>query len=141
MQALEGAYTPKYPKYAGATTAGYRSFGPMCMHSKAWLAARVSLRLARLPRSAQRSRRLPRSAQRSRRLCPTRAVAPVFPEAFVSMRPKLRYPMMVLQKQGTRTIDNCGLCHLLKCLKRSRALIHSIGVLRHHRITSKSSVK
>ncbi len=40
----------------------------LCMRSKAWLAARVSLRLARLPHTAS-------SAQRSRRL--TRAAAPV----------------------------------------------------------------
>ena len=39
------------------------------MHSKAWLAARVSLRLARLPRTAS-------SAQRSRRFRSTRAAAP-----------------------------------------------------------------
>ncbi len=46
---------------------GYLSFGPMaqyvlCMRSKAWLAARVSLRLARLPHTAS-------TARRSRRLC------------------------------------------------------------------------
>ena len=41
----------------------------MCMHSKAWLAASVSLRLARLPRTAS-------SAQRSRRLRSTLAAAP-----------------------------------------------------------------
>ncbi len=40
------------------------------MRSKAWLAARVSLRLARLPRTAS-------SAQHSRRLRSTRAAAPV----------------------------------------------------------------
>ncbi len=40
------------------------------MRSKAWLAARVSLRLARLPRLAS-------SAQRSRHLHSTRAAAPV----------------------------------------------------------------
>ena len=40
------------------------------MRSKAWLAARVSLRLARLPRTAS-------SAQRSRRLRSTLAAAPV----------------------------------------------------------------
>ena len=40
------------------------------MRSKAWLATRVSLRLARLPRTAS-------SAQRSRRLRSTRAAAPV----------------------------------------------------------------
>ena len=42
----------------------------LCMRSKAWLAARVSLRLARLPRTAS-------SAQRSRRLRSTHAAAPV----------------------------------------------------------------
>ncbi len=42
----------------------------LCMRSKAWLAARVSLRLARLPRTAS-------SAQRSGRLRSTRAAAPV----------------------------------------------------------------
>ncbi len=42
----------------------------LCIRSKAWLAARVSLRLARLPRTAS-------SAQRSRRLRSTRAAAPV----------------------------------------------------------------
>ena len=42
----------------------------LCMRSKAWLAARVSLRLARLPRTAS-------SAQCSRRLRSTRAAAPV----------------------------------------------------------------
>ncbi len=41
----------------------------MCMRSKAWLAASVSLRLARLPRTAS-------SAQRSRRLRSTLAAAP-----------------------------------------------------------------
>ncbi len=41
----------------------------MCMRSKAWLAARVSLQLARLSRTAS-------SAQRSRRLCSTLAAAP-----------------------------------------------------------------
>ncbi len=63
------------------------------MHSKAWLAARVSLRLARPPRTAS-------SAQRSHRLCSTRAAAPVLlAHAEVtkniirfSMGPKLRYP-------------------------------------------------
>jgi hypothetical protein len=40
----------------------------LCMRSKAWL-VRVSLRLARLPRTAS-------SAQRSRRLRSTRAAAP-----------------------------------------------------------------
>ena len=39
------------------------------MRSKAWLAARVLLRLARLPRTAN-------SAQRSRRLCSTYAAVP-----------------------------------------------------------------
>ena len=39
----------------------------VCMRSKAWLAAPVSLRLARLPRTAS-------SAQRSRRLCSSRAL-------------------------------------------------------------------
>jgi hypothetical protein len=42
----------------------------LCMRPKAWPAARVSLQLARLPRTA-------RSAQRSRRLRSTRAAAPV----------------------------------------------------------------
>ena len=56
-------------------TAGYLSPGPMaqcalCMHSKVWLAARVSPRLAYLPRTAG-------SAKRLRRLRSTRAAAPV----------------------------------------------------------------
>jgi hypothetical protein len=62
------------------------------MRSKAWLAARVSLRLARLPRTAS-------SAQRSRRLRSTRAAAPVLLAhaevtkiIIFSMSPKLRYP-------------------------------------------------
>ena len=63
------------------------------MRSKAWLAASVSLRLARLPRTAS-------SAQRSRRLRSTLAAAPVLlAHANVaeninifSMGPKLRYP-------------------------------------------------
>ena len=42
----------------------------LCIRSKAWLAARVSFRLAHLPRTAS-------SAQRSRRLRSTRAAAPV----------------------------------------------------------------
>ena len=41
----------------------------LCMRSKAWLAARVSLRLARLPCTAS-------SGQRSRCLCSTRLAAP-----------------------------------------------------------------
>ena len=65
----------------------------LCMHSKAWLAARVSLRLARLPRTAS-------SAQRSRRLCSTRAAAPVLLAhadvteniKYFLMGPKLRHP-------------------------------------------------
>ena len=62
----------------------------LCMRSKAWLAARVSLRLARLPRTAS-------SAQRSRRLRSTRAAAPgllaraeVTNTEIFSMGPKLR---------------------------------------------------
>jgi hypothetical protein len=66
------------------------------MRSKAWLAARVSLRLARLPRTAS-------IAQRSRRLRSTRAAAPVLlARANVtenidisSMGPKLRYPTVL----------------------------------------------
>ncbi len=49
-----------------------RTLSVWCMRSKAWLAARVSLRLARLPRTAS-------SAQRSRRLRSTRAAVPVLP--------------------------------------------------------------
>ena len=45
-------------------------FSVLYMRSKAWLAALVSLRLARLPRTAS-------SAQRSRRLRSPRAAAPV----------------------------------------------------------------
>ena len=64
----------------------------LCMRSKAWLAARVSHRLARLPRTAS-------SAQRSRRLRSTRAAAPVLLAhaevtkniTFSSIGPKLRY--------------------------------------------------
>ena len=64
----------------------------LCMRSKAWLAARVSLRLARLPRTAS-------SAQCSRRLRSTRAAAPVLLAhavvtkniIFFSMGPKFRY--------------------------------------------------
>ncbi len=64
----------------------------LCMRSKAWLAARVSLRLARLPRTAS-------SAQRSRRLRSTRAAAPVLLThadvtkniKYFSMGPKLRH--------------------------------------------------
>ncbi len=57
-----------------ASTTGYLSFGPMAqcvVHALKGLAAvRVSLRLARLPRTAS-------SAQRSRRLRSTRAAASV----------------------------------------------------------------
>ena len=59
---------------------------------------RVSLRLARLPRTAS-------SAQRSRHLCSTCAAAPVLlahaepevikPITFFSMGPKLRHPSVV----------------------------------------------
>ena len=42
----------------------------LCMRSKTWLAARMSLRLGRLPRTAS-------GAQRSRRRRSTRAAAPV----------------------------------------------------------------
>ncbi len=48
-QALEGAYTPKYLKYAGATTAGYRSFHPMAqcvVHTLKGLACRAPTLLA-----------------------------------------------------------------------------------------------
>ena len=63
------------------------------MRSKAWLVARLSLRLARLPRTAS-------SAQRSRRLRSTRAAAPVLLAhadvteniKYFSMGPKLRHP-------------------------------------------------
>ncbi len=63
----------------------------LCMRSKAWLAARVSLRLARLPRTAS-------SAQHSRRLRSTRAAAPILLAhaevtktiILFSMGPKLR---------------------------------------------------
>ena len=63
------------------------------MRSKARLAVRVFLRLARLPRPAS-------SAQRSRRLRSTRAAAPVLLAhanvtkniKYFSMGPKLRYP-------------------------------------------------
>ena len=62
------------------------------VRSKAWLAARVSLRLARLPRTAS-------SVQRSRRLRSMCAVSPVLLAhaeltkiiIFSSMGPKLRY--------------------------------------------------
>jgi hypothetical protein len=64
------------------------------------LAARVPLRLARLPRTAS-------SAQRSRRLRFTRATAPVlFGQAEVTntitffMGPKLRYPTILLKWQA-----------------------------------------
>ncbi len=65
----------------------------LCMRPKAWLATRVSLRLARLPCTTS-------NAQRSRRLRSTRAAAPVlFAHAEVTkniicffMGPKLRCP-------------------------------------------------
>ncbi len=74
------------------------------MRSKAWLAVRVSLQLARLPRVCQLwLARLPRttsSAQLSHRLRSTRAAVPVFlAHAEVTkniivfpMGPKLRHP-------------------------------------------------
>ncbi len=83
------------------TAAGCLSFHPMAqcvVHApKAWLAARVSLRLARLPRTAS-------SAQRSRRLRSTRAAAPgLLAHANVteiikhfSMGPKLRHTAVVV---------------------------------------------
>ena len=75
----------------------------LCMRSKAWLAARVSLRLARLPRTAS-------SAQRSRRLRSTRAAAPVLlAHANVteninifSMGPKLRYPTVAKRVRAVK---------------------------------------
>jgi hypothetical protein len=60
------------------------------MRSKAWLAARVSLRLARVPHTAS-------SAQRSRRLRSTLAAAPGLlahanvTKKYFSMGPKLRH--------------------------------------------------
>ena len=67
----------------------------VCVRSKAWLAKRAPLRLARLPRTAGR-------AQRSRRFRSMRAAAPVLlvhAEAtkniiFFPMGPKRRYPMV-----------------------------------------------
>jgi hypothetical protein len=54
-------------------TPGYLSFtlwlSVLCMHSNAWLATRMSLQLARLPRTGS-------SAQHSRRLRSTRVAAP-----------------------------------------------------------------
>ena len=69
----------------------------LSMRLKAWLAARVSLRLARLPRTAS-------SAQRSRRLRSMCAAAQVLLAhadvtkniKYLSMHPKLRH-LMVLQ--------------------------------------------
>jgi hypothetical protein len=59
---------------AASVTAGYLNFRPtlsvLCTRSKAWLAVRMSLRLASLPHTTS-------SAQRSRRLRSTRAAAPV----------------------------------------------------------------
>jgi hypothetical protein len=56
------------------------------MHSKAWLAARVSLRLARKPRPAR--------ARRSRRLRVTLAAAPVlFAHAFVRCNVEKTFPI------------------------------------------------
>ncbi len=66
----------------------------LCMRSKAWLAARISLRLARIPRTA-------RTARRSRRQRSTLAAAPgllahteVAIILFFSMVPTLRYPVV-----------------------------------------------
>jgi hypothetical protein len=76
-----------------ARTMGYLSFGPMAqcvVHAlKGWLAARVSLRQARLPRTAQRSRRL-----RSTRAAATVLLAHANVTKnikYFSMGPKLRH--------------------------------------------------
>jgi hypothetical protein len=69
------------------------------MRSKAWLAVRVSLRLACMPRTAS-------SAQRSHRLRSTRAAAPVLLALaevtksinIFSMGPKLRYPVVLRRR-------------------------------------------
>ena len=82
----------------------------LCMRSKTWLAARVSLQLARLPRTA-------RCAQRSRRLRSTRAAAPVLlAHANVTesiniflMGPNLRYPMVPCVRIGARHEAKSGI--------------------------------
>ncbi len=101
------------------------------MRSKAWLAVRVSLPLARLPRTAS-------SAQRSRRLRSTRAAAPVLlAHAIVteninilSMGPKLRHT--TVRRHSCLTIIEQGeACDLARgnarqakdC--RAQVLIHS----------------
>ena len=61
-------HRPSYFYHQVPTFSPYGSV--LCMRSKAWLASRVSLRLARLPRTAS-------SAQRSRRLRSRRRTAPV----------------------------------------------------------------
>ena len=82
------------------------------MCSKAWLAARVSLRLARLPRTA-------RSAQRSRRLHSTRTAAPVLlahaevtKNNIFQIGPKLRSPVVV--KSEKQSIPCQGETQLLQ---------------------------
>jgi hypothetical protein len=76
-------------------------FSVLRMRSKAWLAARVSLQLARLPRTAS-------SAQSSRRLRSTRAAAPVLLAhaevteniTFPSMGQQFRYPPVIWPHSG-----------------------------------------
>jgi hypothetical protein len=99
-------------------TAGCLRFHPMahlwlsvlCMRSKAWLAARVSLRLACLPRTAS-------SAQRSCRLCSPRVAAPVLLAhaevtkniKYFSMGPKLRHPAVLCFIIGLIDFQSMGL--------------------------------
>ena len=65
----------------------------LCMRSKAWLAARVSLQLACLPRTAS-------SVQRSRCLRSTRAAAPVL-LAQAEVTENLTYLFQWVQNLGT----------------------------------------
>ena len=76
------------------------------MRSKVWLAARLSLRLARLPRTASRD-------QRPLRLRSTRAAAPVLlahtevtkNRLFFDMGPKLRYPVVCVCVQVRLAVE------------------------------------
>jgi hypothetical protein len=88
----------------------------LCMRSKAWLAARVSLRLARLPCTAS-------SAQRSRHLRSTCAAAPVLlAHAEVTktiicfqIGQKLRYPVLAETSEFYCKHQSRRMCWLAKC--------------------------
>ncbi len=92
----------------------------LCMRSRDWLAARVSLRLACLPRTAS-------SAQRSRRLRSTRAAAPVLLAHanvteninILSMGPKLRYPMVLSPSGGRCHFFSFPHCAKAECVQAS----------------------